>query len=69
MFHKGYADVFVCVRGKFVILELKTAIGKSTPHQDLFIKEMKAAGAIGGVCRCFQDVENYIKEALGGEEY
>ena len=63
MYHKGYADLFVCCRGIFVVLELKTVNGPVTPHQNLFLKEMKEAGAVGGVCRCLQDVENYMEEA------
>lgn len=60
---KGYADLFVCVGGWFVILELKDDTGTTSPHQDLFIKEMRDAGAVGGVCRSVDDVRKYINEA------
>lgn len=61
---KGYADLFVCVNGQFVILELKDDTGKASPHQELFIREMLEAGAIGGICRTVAEVQEYIEEAI-----
>ena len=60
---KGYSDLFICVHGWFVVAELKDDTGTATPHQKLFIKEMKAAGAVGGVCRSVKDVQDLIEEA------
>ena len=62
----GYSDLFICVRGRFVVAELKDETGTATPHQKLFIKEMIAAGAIGGVCRSVQDVKDLVDKAIGG---
>lgn len=59
-FNKGYSDLFICVNGWFVVAELKDDSGVSTPHQELFIKQMKAAGAIGGVCRTVRDVSDLV---------
>lgn len=60
---KGYADLFICVRGIFVIAELKDKTGKPSPHQLLFIEEMRAAGAIGGICRSVKDVSDLVDTA------
>lgn len=63
-YHKGYSDLFICARGRFVVAELKDDIGTATPHQEIFIKEMIAAGAVGGVCRSIKDVQDLIDKAL-----
>ena len=60
----GYSDLFICAKGRFIVAELKDDIGKASPHQEEFIEMMKQAGAIGGICRTVEDVENLIKEAL-----
>lgn len=60
---KGYSDLFICVRGVFVVAELKDDTGVATPHQEIFIHEMIRAGAIGGVCRTVKDVADLVDEA------
>lgn len=62
-YNKGYSDLFICVRGLFVVAELKDDEGEASPHQKLFIKEMKEAGAIGGVCRTVKEVSELVDEA------
>ena len=62
-YNKGYSDVFICVRGIFVVAELKDDTGTPSPHQIQFIDEMRAAGAIGGICRSIKDVADLIEEA------
>lgn len=62
-YNKGYSDLFICVRGIFVVAELKDDTGTATPHQELFIKEMKEAGAVGAVCRTVQEVADLVDEA------
>lgn len=62
-YKKGYSDLFICVRGIFVVAELKDDTGVATPHQKLFIKEMQEAGAIGGVCRTVKEVAELVNEA------
>jgi hypothetical protein len=61
---KGYSDLFINARGRFVVAELKDNIGTATPHQELFIEEMVKAGAVGGVCRSVKDVSDLIEKAL-----
>lgn len=60
---KGYSDVFICVHGVLVLAELKDDTGTASPHQELFLEEMCAAGAIGGVCRSVKDVADLVEQA------
>lgn len=60
---KGYSDIFICVRGQFVVAELKDDTGVASQQQLDFIKEMVAAGAIGGVCRSVADVAHLVEQA------
>jgi len=60
---KGYSDIFICVNGRLVLAELKDDTGHPSPHQLLFIKKMRKAGAIGGICRSIQDVADLIDQA------
>lgn len=62
-FQKGISDFIACVNGKFVAIELKRDKGTPSPHQLLFIKEIKQAGGYGGVCYSLRDVEKLIEEA------
>lgn len=62
-YNKGYSDLFLCVRGQFVVIELKDDTGTASPHQERFIEEMLAAGAVGGVCRTVKEVAEYVEEA------
>jgi hypothetical protein len=61
---KGYSDLFICARGRFVVAELKDNTGTATPHQELFIKDVIACGGIGGVCRSIKDVSDLIDKAV-----
>jgi hypothetical protein len=63
-YHSGYSDLFISARGRFVVAELKDDIGTATPHQEMFIDEMNATGAVGGVCRSVKDVQDLIDKAL-----
>lgn len=60
---KGYSDIFICVRGQFVVAELKDDTGKPSQHQLDFIEEMTKCGAIGGVCRSVKDVADLVEKA------
>lgn len=61
---QGYSDLFVCVRGMFVVLELKDNTGKPSQQQLKFIEEMHQAGAIGDVVSTMDEVKHYIDVAL-----
>ena len=60
---KGYSDLFINVRGQFVIAELKDDEGEASQHQKDFIRDMVACGAIGGVCRTVKEVADLVEEA------
>lgn len=60
---KGYADIFICVKGWFVVAELKDDTGVTSAHQKLFLKEMEDAGAVTGVCRTVREVVDLVEEA------
>lgn len=61
---RGYSDLFICARGRFIVAELKDDVGVASPHQEDFIALMKRAGAKGGVCRSIKDVADLIAAAL-----
>lgn len=61
---KGYSDIFVCVKGIFVVIELKDDTGTASPHQKLFLKEIIKAGGIGGICRTIDEVTELIGQAV-----
>jgi hypothetical protein len=44
-YKRGCPDVVCIHRGKFIGLEIKTKKGRVSPHQELFHKEAKEAGA------------------------
>jgi hypothetical protein len=60
---KGYSDLFINVRGQFVVAELKDDEGEASPHQKDFIRDMVKCGAIGGVCRTVKEVADLVEEA------
>ena len=62
-YNKGYSDVFICVHGILVLAELKDDTGTPSPHQLKFLEEMRAAGAIGGVCRSVKEVSDLVEQA------
>jgi hypothetical protein len=62
-YHKGISDFIVCVRGKFVGIELKKDDGVTSPHQLLFIKQIEKAGGIGGVCYTLAEVKALVEKA------
>lgn len=59
-YQKGYADLFLCVNGTFVAMELKDDKGTASPHQKQFITDIQKAGGIAGVCRSFQDAASLL---------
>lgn len=60
---KGYSDVFINVRGQWVIAELKDDEGEASQHQKDFIRDMLECGAIGAVCRTVKEVADLVDEA------
>lgn len=64
---KGFSDLFGVRKsdGRAVFIEVKTPQGRIRPEQQNFIDQMKAAGAIAGVCRSIADAMKLI----GVEDY
>lgn len=46
----------------FVAIEVKSATGKTTPHQDSFLDFIKNQGGISGVARSAEEAQNLITE-------
>jgi hypothetical protein len=47
----GTSDLKVCLRGRFIALEVKTATGRLTDKQARYLEQVRAAGGIGEVVR------------------
>lgn len=56
----GVPDILACYKGRFMGIEVKNEIGKTTPLQDLNLKMINEAGGIGIVARCVEDVKKVI---------
>lgn len=60
----GVPDILACLNGKFISLEVKTDIGKTSPIQDRCIKQIKAAGGISAIVRSVDETKQILKELL-----
>lgn len=60
----GRSDLLVCARGRFVALEIKTAIGRPTPAQMRFLASVRAAGGLAAVVRSADEAERCIDGGL-----
>lgn len=61
---KGYSDLFIAVRGRLVVAEMKALNGRASPHQELFLSDMAGASVTGGICRSVKDVSDLIERAV-----
>lgn len=59
----GEPDWDIVYAGKSVKLEAKSQTGRVTPLQEYRMKQWTAAGAITGVVRSVDDVDNYLTQA------
>lgn len=64
----GVSDILLCAKGRFIALELKSAKGKPTALQVLFIHKVIRAGGHANVCKCWPDVARVLADA-GYAEY
>lgn len=67
MGEKGVSDIIGCKDGRFLAIEIKTAAGRVTQHQQRFIDRVNAAGGIGFVARSIEDVVEGLGLARRGE--
>lgn len=61
--HRGYSDLFLCVRGWFVAIELKDNTGTPSAHQKEFIKDLRHFGGVAGVAYTLQEVFDLVDTA------
>jgi hypothetical protein len=61
--HRGYSDLFLCVRGIFVALELKDNKGTPSTHQKVFIQDILLTGGVAKIVTTMQEVEACVDYA------
>ena len=57
----GIPDIICCYRGRFVGLEVKTQDGKVSKLQEITLAKIHAAGGVGMVVRCVDEVKTIIE--------
>lgn len=60
----GVPDILVCYKGKFIGIEVKNEKGKTSPLQDINLKQIKQAGGISLVARSVEDVSEIIDNII-----
>ena len=61
----GIPDIVLCVKGRFVGIELKTYEGKTSKLQDIQGQRIQKAGGLFFVVRSPQELEDILKQILG----
>lgn len=56
----GVPDILACYKGKFIAIEVKNEVGKTSQLQDINLKLIKDAGGIAIVARSVDDVSEVI---------
>jgi len=57
---EGSSDIIGIYKGKFLAMEVKSALGQPTQKQLNFIKAVKSAGGIAGVVRSKENVKKLL---------
>lgn len=60
----GVADLLVCYKGRFLAIEIKNEVGKTSPLQDVNIEQVKQAGGISFIARSVDDVREVIDKII-----
>lgn len=68
-FTSGVPDILVCIRGRYVALELKAADGTLRPLQKVRINSIRRAGGIAEAVRSLDRVKEIIGTIERGEEW
>lgn len=63
-YKKGTADILGIYKGKFLAIEVKSASGRLSEHQKIFLNQVKENGGIAIVARSIDDVEILLKDVL-----
>ena len=58
---KGVPDIIGCYKGQMICIEVKGKKGRVSPHQELFMDNLKQSGAVVFVARSVQDVIDNLK--------
>jgi len=60
--HKGISDL-ICIKcDKVVFAEVKTQVGRLSPHQEKFRDDLKAKGGLFFVLRSIEDAQSMERE-------
>lgn len=59
----GTSDRTCCIQGKFVAIEIKSAVGKTTERQEAYLARVRAAGGVAIVARSVDDVQAALADA------
>lgn len=57
---RGEADLIACLRGRYVWIETKTAVGRAEPIQLRRLSQVRLAGGIAVVARSIEDVKDVL---------
>lgn len=57
----GIPDIIICLDGRFIALEVKTAKGKVSILQQVTLRKIKNAGGIAEVVRSVEEVKKIIE--------
>ena len=60
----GVPDIIACYKGRFIGIEVKNEIGKTSPLQEVNLKMINESGGIGIVARCVEDVSKIIDNII-----
>lgn len=59
----GTSDRTCCIKGRFVAIEIKSAVGKTTERQEHYLDRVRAAGGVAIVARSVEDVKAALADA------
>ena len=58
---KGIPDIAVCYKGKYLALEVKRPGGKTTPLQDINLRQIRDSGGKAEVVTCLEEVIDILQ--------
>jgi len=66
---KGVADILgILPSGRMFAIELKSATGRLTPEQKIFIEKVNASGGIAFMARSIEDVKERLDELCKAQQ-
>jgi Holliday junction resolvase len=57
----GIPDIIACLNGQLLAIEVKSDVGKLTPHQEREIEAIQRAGGVAFVARSGEDVKEVLR--------